>query len=301
MALLDQGTPAIQVEVRDSEVWLLAEGKSTQLTRDGKAKLEALLSPARDRVAYFEQCPESEGCRPEVVILDLAGRRIRNFPVRLGAAGANEDCASIVSIAWARERAIGAECHLNPSLDEYVEIDVTTGRTMRDLLGYDFTPSPGGESVAHVGWIPHFAPPPSQSNYLELDDTVIYPLPRGAKPFRPKGAEPPPSVVEERGLTFAGIHEFQPGMQWAPDSHHIALVDCVYDWTANGPEASSAGEGVESNRRCLVVVTSRSGEVVNSSAIATPEEEPGETKLNWLDPHTLRVGDGPEARILKVP
>ena len=32
---------------------------------------------------------------------------------------------------------IAAECHINPSLSEYVETDLSTGQSIRDLLGYD--------------------------------------------------------------------------------------------------------------------------------------------------------------------
>jgi len=43
-----------QVEIRDSEVWLLRDGQAKQLTHDRKSKLQAVFSPSLDRVAYYE-------------------------------------------------------------------------------------------------------------------------------------------------------------------------------------------------------------------------------------------------------
>src|SRR4051812_6449530 len=77
----------LRVEVIRNEVWITRNpevntGVSKQLTRDEKAKLQAELSSAHDRIAYYEQCPESEHCRPTVVILDLEGRRLQTFQPR---------------------------------------------------------------------------------------------------------------------------------------------------------------------------------------------------------------------------
>src|SRR5256884_252498 len=72
-------------------------------------------------------------------------------------------------------------------MSEYVEIDLSTGQTVRDLVGYNFTVSPNGKEVAHVGWIPHFAPPYAKSEYLQIDHTTIYPLPKGMSPVEQEG------------------------------------------------------------------------------------------------------------------
>src|SRR5262249_17635966 len=127
-----------QVEIRNSEVWLVHHGARNQLTRDGRAKIQAELSPANDRVAYYEQCLESEKCTPSIVILDLSGKRLRAVQPKIE----NGPCASILSMAWTTANSIAAECHINPSLNQYVEIELASGRTIRDLLGYDFTRSP---------------------------------------------------------------------------------------------------------------------------------------------------------------
>ena len=275
----------LRVEIRNSEVWLVSEQGAKQLTNDGRSKLQATLSPRQDKVAYFEQCSQNEHCTPSVTILDLAGHRLRSFqPISRGTPS-GEPCASILSTAWVGQNAISTECHINPSLSEYIEIDVTSGQTTRHLFGYDFMPSPDGKTVAHVGWIPHFAPPFRKSNYLQLDDTTVYPFPKGTAPAHQKeGFSEPPEVVGNEGLKYFGIHEFIPGMAWSPDSQHIALIDCTYDWEAKDRDY---GPGTESNRRCFVAVVAPSGRFQLVSLAGVSLESLLRARLEWTNPDQL--------------
>jgi hypothetical protein len=286
----------VKVEVRNSEVWLVRNGAETQLTHDGKAKYQAELSPVGDQIAYFEACPMDEHCIPSVVILDLEGRRLTSLQVRLGSA--DSPCYQIVSIAWVAKGIVAAVCHLNPSLNEYVETDLATGRTSRDLLGYWFEPSPDGKWVAHVGGIPHFAPPFAQSNYLQIDDTTIYPLAKGMKPVVQKAGEPPPDVVREEGLIYLGIHEFLEGPMWSPDSKRIALIDCTYDWIANSITSSSEGDGKESNRHCSIAVVSPTGKAALFPLGGT---DMASFEWKWVTPRQLSVRIGNETKTLTMP
>ena len=98
----------VRVDVIHNEVWITrnpgsSSGVSKQLTHDGKAKIQAELSSAGDRIAYYEQCPESEHCRPTVVILDLEGNRLQTFQPRTSAFGSDETCGSILRISWVRD------------------------------------------------------------------------------------------------------------------------------------------------------------------------------------------------------
>lgn len=278
-----------QVEVRNSEVWLIRDGQSTQLTHDGKSKLQAVLSPSKDRIAYYEQCPEVEHCTPSVVILDLEGDRVASFQPKLEVVPPASSCSSILSIAWVGDNTLAAECHINPSVNEYVETDLSTGQTSRDLLGFDFTLSPNGKLVAHVGWLVHFAPPYAKSYYLQIDRTTIYPLPKGMKPVEQKGLTRAPDVIRTKGLTYFGIHEFLPGLFWSPDSERIALVDCRYDWTENHPGAVAWGDGKESNRRCSVAIVSRSGNVTLVPLISVSLDDVRQVRLSWINEHRLSV------------
>jgi hypothetical protein len=301
LALLLTCQAEIRVEIRNSEVWVVRDGRKYQLTDDGKAKSQAELSPAKNRIAYYEQCVEGEHCTPTVVILDLEGHRITSFQPRHQAFPPAEPCSSILSIAWVGDNVVSAVCHGNPSMSEYVEIDLSTGQTVRDLVGYDFTVSPDLKVVAHVGWVPHFAPPYAKSEYLQIDHTTIYPLPQGMSPVEQKGLSEPPQVVHQNGLLFQGIHEFMPEMFWSPDSQRIALVDCVYDWKANSAESQAEGDGEEFGRRCLLVVVSKSGEAALFDLNGLSERDLRKFSVSWVNPHELSLEAGNRAKSFTVP
>lgn len=291
----------LRVEVRDSEVWVIRDGREYQLTHDGKSKLQAELSPAQNRIAYYEQCIEAEHCTPTVIVLDLEGHQISSFQPTHQAFSPVEPCSSIVSIAWVGDNAISAVCHGNPSMSEYVEIDLSTGQAVRDLVGYNFTVSPNGKEVAHVGWVPHFAPPYAKSEYLQIDYTTIYPLPKGMSPVEQKGLAEPPKVVQQKGLLYQGIHEFMPEMYWSPDSQRVALVDCIYDWKANSTESRSGGDGEEYNRRCSLVVVSSSGEATLFGLSGVSEEDLRKFSVSWVNPRQLSLETGSLTKSLTVP
>ena len=186
-------------------------------------------------------------------------------------------------------------------MSEYVEIDLSTGQTVRDLVGYDFTVSPNGKDVAHVGLLPHFAPPYAKSEYLQIDHTTIYPLPKGISPVEEKGLPEPPKVVHQEDLLYQGIHEFMPEMYWSPDSQRIALVDCVYDWKAKSAESLSQADGEESNRRCSLVVVSRSGKAMLFALDGISEEELRKFSASWVNPHQLSLETGSVIKTFTVP
>jgi hypothetical protein len=281
-----------QAEVRDSEVWLVQAGHERQLTHDGKSKIEAALSPAEDRIVYYEACPQAEHCSPTAIVLDLTGKKIASFQPK----SEGQPCPSILAIAWVSEQAISTECHINPSLSEYIVTDVATGRVVRDLLGYDFTPSPDGSRVAHVGWIPHFTDPPAHSNYLQVDNTTIYPLEAGTTPHEDK--EPTaPQVVRQDAHTFRGIHEFMPGLSWSPDSRRVALIDCVYDWTGSD---SQAGPGQESERTCAVIVADLDGKF-SRVALDNPWRDLYQAQLAWEGPHRIMLAASGTTKTIDVP
>lgn len=251
------GSVPLRIEIRDSEVWLVSGEDAKQLTNDGKSKLQAELSPSNDRIAYYEQCPESEHCIPSVVILNIEGQHVLSFQPKLQAF--THPCMSILSISWSGKNAISVVCHINPSVNEYIETDLITGQTSRDLLGYDFAPSPDGKKIAHAGWNPHFAPPDLKSDYLVVDSTIIYPLPKNTFPVEQTGFSRPPNTVRRRGLTTFGIHEFVSQISWSSDSQTIALIECTYDWSGKDRQSLQSGIGTESRRRCSVLVASPTG------------------------------------------
>jgi hypothetical protein len=301
VAALLASSAQIRVEIRNSEVWVVRDGREYQLTDDGKAKSQAELSPAQNRIAYYEQCIEGEHCKPTVIVRDLVGHKVTSFQPRHQTVSPAEPCSSILSIAWVGDNVVSVECHVNPSLSEYLEIDLSTGQTARDLTGYNFTVSPDRKEVAHVGWIRHFAPPYAKSEYLQMNHITVYPLPKGMKPLEQRGLSEPPNVVHQDGLLYHGIHEFMPEMYWSPDSQRIALVDCVYDWKANSTESQSEGNGEESSRRCSLVVASRSGDAVLFDLKGLSAEGLRGFSVAWVNPHELSFESASLTKNFTVP
>jgi hypothetical protein len=161
---------------------------------------------------------------------------------------------------WAGENAIAAECHENPSLSTYDEIDIGSGKVLREYFGYGFVRSPDYTKVAHVGWIVHFAPPWVKSEYLQIGNTIVYPLPAGMKPLDQKPLEMAPQVVESRGLVYAGVHEFRSEFAWSPDSRRVGFIDCLVDYRLRDGSQEAVNEGGQpENLRCFAVAVGLDG------------------------------------------
>ena len=252
-----------RVEIRENEIWFVSKDQAKQLTRDGRSKLQVLHSRDFDRIAYYDVCREGENCTPSVIVLDRDGNRLQSFHPSPSALGDPGPCGSILKISWAaEERAIGVECHENPSLSEYVEIDLSSGKTLHDLAGIGFTPSPTANHVAYIAPLIHFAPPYMHSNYLLIDGVTTYPLPKGRKPQLEKEGEPAIDAVRREGSKYVGIHEFVSDFFWSPDSTRVAFVDCISDWIETGVDVSGArpiGDAV--NDRCSIAAVSLDGTV----------------------------------------
>ncbi|HET9401441.1 MAG TPA: hypothetical protein VFO34_10850 [Candidatus Acidoferrales bacterium] len=214
------------------------------------------------------------------------GHKIRSFSVHLRSGNSDELCSSILSLAWVNEHIIATECHINPSLSEYVETDVRTGKSGRDLLGFDFKPAPDASTVAHVGWIIHFARPPEQSYYLQFDEKIVYPLPRGKKPFKQRHLDRGPLVVTKKGDTYTGIHEFAPGFSWSPDSKHLAFIDCTFDWTSDD-EASQSPIGERSYQSCSLIVIDRNGKYSQFPDSCRDVETYQNSSIQWTAANSL--------------
>ncbi len=185
---------------------------------------------------------------------------------------------------------MAVECHLNPSLSEYLEIDLPSGKTVHDFLGYGFSRSPDLKHVAHVGPIIHFAPPYAQSNYLLIDDTTIYPLPKGAKPIVQKPLENSVDVVRQIGPKSIGIHSFIPRFSWSLDSKRVAFFDCVFDWL--GTVASDAGGspiGNSTSGKCSIAVVSLTGAFTLIPLRDVPPESLNTAHVYWADTGKIRL------------
>ena len=77
---------------------------------------QPVLSPSANRIAYLEQCPQSENRLKPVVILDLGGRRLKALHPMAEAFSPAKPRASISDLSWVSETSVASECHINPSL-----------------------------------------------------------------------------------------------------------------------------------------------------------------------------------------
>jgi hypothetical protein len=240
-------------------------------------------SPAAKLFAQYTLCSVQNPCIPEVVITDRDGAEVRRFEVR------NDEgpCASILDLQWAGEKTIAAECHGNPSMSSYLEVDIQSGKVVREYRGFGFVRSPDYAKVAHVGWIIHFAPPWVKSEYLQVGNTIVYPLLPGMKPVDQKPLEMAPEVVKMRGLVYAGVHSFQSKFVWSPDSRRIGVIDCLVDYRLrdDSPEAFEEG-GKAENLRCFAVAVALDG---TFRRIPIPPGSHQEFGLIWTDARTLQV------------
>ncbi len=288
--------------MRNNEIWVTKGGRSTQLTHDGRSKLQAELSNGHDRIAYYEQCPQGEGCTPSVIILDLEGRRLQSFTPTIVGFGQTEPCASILGISWRSSgESMAVECHVNPSVSAYMEIDLKTGKHIRDLAGFGFTSSPDGKWVAHVAPLVHFAPSYAKSYYLQLNDFTVYPLPKNRKPLRQRGFEHSIDVVKQEGERYVGIHDFVPNFAWSPDSTRVAFIDCIFDWIeTGGPDPGGNPIGEERNRTCSIAVVSVTGGHTSIKLPRISMDAIYDSKLSWTDSRHLRMEASGREYLLQV-
>src|SRR5260370_20245365 len=101
-------------------------------------------SPTGALFAQHTLCSAQNPCTREVVITNQSGAEVRRFEIRQGEGA----CGSILDVHWVSESVVGAVCHGNPSLDYYYEVSVTTGKVLREYLGYGFVRSPDFARVA---------------------------------------------------------------------------------------------------------------------------------------------------------
>jgi hypothetical protein len=256
---------------------------------------ERVPSPSGDRFAQYTECSVQNPCIPEVIITDRDGMELRRFQVR----DDEGPCASILNLEWAGENAIGAECNGNPSVSYYFEVDVASARVLDEYLGYRFVRSPDHAKLAHAGWIMHFAPPWTQSEYLQVGNVIVYPLPAGAKPVVQKRLEMAPEVVKEHGLVYSGVHSFPTKFLWSPDSRNIGLIDCLVDCRLRDhSEEAFDGGGEQENRRCFAVIVALDGSFRRARIPDNPDAKFG---LKWADALTLVATSGGKTVEVRAP
>jgi len=265
------------VEWKEGEIWLTRDGAPpVQLTHDGCEKdRQPAWSPDRTKIAYYTNTTVDKlQCPTEVVLLSADGTRVKVIP-------AVDRGNSVMEIGWLGNDRIGIDTHITPSSGQYRVVDVTTGAELASYFGNAFQPSPDFKHIAHAGGAPHFSPPFAHSDYLMIDDQIVYPLPAAEEPF----VRPPDSVDK---LLFRDIHEFRPGFAWSLDGTRIAFVERLFDWRADG-FGSYSGKEEGKDRWSLVVVPAAGGPPVWTRL---PEVRRGDMTIQWAGADSVKLAGG---------
>jgi len=238
LALMDEAF------IKEGEVWIKISGapNPVQLTKDGIKKSSAAISPNKQMVMYCVNSDEHKNVNTEVCLENEQGKMVLKFrPL-----AHNGYCNSIISIDWIDDRRIGIECHCNPSMSQYLDVDSSTGKTTNEYFGYRFSWSPDHKTLAHVGQMMHFADWP-HSEYIQFNNRNIYPK---------SGAV--------YGNDKIPVHTFVSNLVWSPDGHKVAVIDDL--------------SGSEEGKKLVVILNGRV-----TPRFVMPLSGTGEFTLSWKD------------------
>ena len=264
------------MEWRNGEIWLVRQGApALQVTNDGCPKgREISWSPDGTKAAHYTiQTDDHPQCPNNVVLLAADGVTLSTIP------GLDRGNA-IMRVDWLDNDRIGIDTHITPSSGQYRVVNVATGVQLASYLGYGFRPSLDFTRVAHVGPMPHFAPAFAKSDYLMVDNRVVYPPGVGEEPN-----VLPPDPGDK--LLYRDIREFRSDAAWSTDGNRIALVERLFDWRADQWGSYYGKE--ENSRWWLLVVPAAGGEALRTKL---PALEGGPVTLEWIGPGRVKLAGG---------
>jgi len=240
---------------------------------------DAVVSPDGVRSVELQRCGDVPRCKLQMIVRSTLGPPSSVRRIALPAA-----CDDQISFTWLSTRIVEMECHINPSVGAYQEVDAVTGKMFNSALGSGFTRSPDGHHVANVGWLPHFSPPYQHSHYLEIDGKAVYP-----KPVR---RDEELNFAKKAGSLYTDIHEFQYSWTWSPDSRLVALVDREFDWQENSTDDTDE----EVNERYYLVIagTGLTPRRVEIDATARKPE------LQWVGTDKLQIVESGKVRTYRL-
>jgi len=235
--------------LQNGELWLKNIGdEPRQVTKDGKPKSPVLISPNKHFVLYCIEGNQQNNFQTSIVLKNERGDTISEFRPRAH----DGYCNSINQLDWIDDERIGIDCHCNPSMSLYLDVDKRTGKTQNEYYGYRFSWSPDRRTLAHVGQMIHFADWP-HSEYIQFNNKNIYPK---------EGAV--------YGNDKIPVHTFISDFVWSPDSHKVAVVDDL--------------SGSVKGKRLVIIVSGKA-----QPLLVKPLTGVGEFKLNWQDNNIVVV------------
>jgi len=261
----------------DGQIWLQLDAghPAFQATNDphGAEHAAPVISPDGKMIVYgVMEVVAPERLSPlHLVFLDWSGRELR----RIDTVPTDElgGTCGYGSIEWIDSARLGVECEYNPSVANYVILDVGSGRVLKQYMGLYFSWSPARRTLAFVGLITHFAKPPAQNYCLHFNENAVY-TPNCTSRVGPLRKSPRSPKSPDR---YPNIHTIYSPLVWAPDGSKVAFVVSVYDFIWNEP---SKGEDDFVNSRQYLAIVPLSGRAVGYQLTGSVGAFP---QLSWLD------------------
>ena len=285
----------------NGQVWIqtTASQGPFQATHDGTLKSAPHVSPNGKLIVYDvrESLGENRLSPLNVVFLDWSGKEIRRFrevPMKELAA----DICGYGSVEWIDDDHVGVACEYNPSGEDYLVLNALSGKVEKEFPGLYFSWSPDHQTLAHVGWIIHFATPANQNYCLLFNDRPVY-TPGCSNEVNATPKKVPARRAElKNGATrrgnrtavhvepahFVNVHQIDPPLVWSPNGRNLAFVERIYDFDWGMDETGEETRETSNSRYFLAVVSTGHPAVGYRFS-----ETVSMTQLEWLNDSRVKV------------
>jgi hypothetical protein len=171
--------------IKGGSICILSDGgrNVVELTADARAKRDLRWLPSGQRISYLVE--DDKGAMGRLVIADLAGKPLKEVPIRPITDPPTEGLRFIEDIDWVSDSKVRVEGSVNPRNCEVFDVDLGTAEESGDHMGAcgSFAPSPDGKHFAALG-LESYGPTGDLADSVEVDDDrIIYtgPRPGGVK------------------------------------------------------------------------------------------------------------------------
>jgi hypothetical protein len=233
-----------------------------------------------------------------MVFLEWSGhevRRIKEVPMNK-----LDSVCGDGSLEWIDDDHVGVACEYGPSGQDYLVLSAVSGDVEREFPGLYFSWSPDHHTLAHVGWIIHFATPALQNNCVLFNDKTVY-TPGCSSEVRATATAPkkiPARPADGGGAAkrdnrtptpaesahYENIHDVSPSLVWSPSGHNLAFVETIYDFDWGTDEK---GEEIRQNGnyRWFLAFVSVDGPATGYR-LAQQVDSP---QIEWLDDSHVKL------------
>lgn len=287
----------------NGQVWIQTAASEPPLQAthdaDGSFKSDPVVSPSGKLIMYGLRESQGSGrlAPLSIVFIDSSAKEIRRFrevpTQKLGGV------CGYGHVEWIGDARIGVRCEYNPSGEDYLVLNAVSGKVEKEFTGLYFSWSPDYETLAHIGWIIHFATPASQNYCVLFNDKPVY-TPGCSNEVRPTTAQKKPSqpLQSKRGVANGGsipaaqklpdhyenIHEISYPLVWSKDGRNLAFVEMIYDFDWGLDEKGEETREFGNQRSFLAIISTE------RVAVGYPLTGPvGNAEIEWLSDSRLRL------------